>query len=106
MGILSSMNLTSALSNGFQGLFNSGQRHHQASQDILQNTIEDIAKNYTPSGVQDRVSISSTTENISDSPSLEEGILNMNAAGVTYNASAKLVTATNNMFDAMFRAIA
>ena len=98
------MNLTAALSNGFFGMFNSSQRHHQASQEILQSTVNAINSNYTP--VQDRVTISSAAENISDSPNLEKGIMDLSSAGITYNASAKIVTAANSMLDSLFKAIA
>ena len=100
------MNLTSALSNGFKGLFDSGHRHHQAGQEILQSTVDNINLNYGTSSVQDRVSISSVTENISDSPNLERGVINLSSAGVTYNASAKLVSATNSLFNTLFSEVA
>jgi hypothetical protein len=106
MSNLSSMSLTAALSNGFQSLFSSGQRHNRASQDILQSTVDTINDNYSSSSIQDTVSISSMSENISDSPSLENGILELSKAGITYNASAKLITATNSAFDTLFEAIA
>ena len=106
MSLLSSMNITSALSNGFHSLFNSGQRHQHASQEILQSTVDSINYNYSPSGVQDRVSISSVMENSADSPNLEQGVLELSKAGTTYNASAKLITATNSLFDTLFNAVA
>ncbi len=106
MATLSSMSLTSALSNGFQSLFSSGQRHNRASQDILQSTVNAINENYSSNGIQDRVTISSLQENITDSPSLENGLLELSKAGITYNASAKLVTATTSALDSLFEAIA
>ena len=78
MATLSSMSLTAALSNGFQSLFSSGQRHNRASQDILQTTVNAINENYSSNSIQDRVTISSFQENMTDSPSLENSILELN----------------------------
>ena len=103
MSVLNSMNVTTVLSNGYQGLMNSREQHQQASQDILRNTIDSINQSYVSSGsTQDRVTISSLSENITDSPSLERSLTDLNVAGTTYNASAKIVTAANSMFETMF----
>jgi hypothetical protein len=106
MKLLSSMNLTTALSNGFMGMFNSGQRHYEASQEVLQSSATAININYSTGGVEDRVTISSLNENMTDPPSLEQGFMELSKAGTTYNASAKIVSSANALFDALFRAIA
>jgi hypothetical protein len=104
MNVLSSLNLASAFSNshffnGFKGLMNSSQQHQDASQDILDGTKSAM------SSIQDKVHISSVSQN-SDSPNLEQSILQLNQAGITYTANAKLVKASSSIFDALLRAVA
>ena len=93
MSTLSSLSLGTAFSNSglfksFQGMMNSSQQHNQAAKEILDSTTSAMSS----SSVQDPVSISNINVNISDSPSLERGILQLNQAGITYTANAKLVS--------------
>ena len=107
MSILSSLNLGTAFSNS--GLFKSfqgideipSQQHNQAAKEILDSTTSAMSS----SSVQDPVAISNINVNISDSPSLERGILQLNQAGITYTANAKLVKATSSIYDTLFRAV-
>ena len=79
---------------------NASQQHKDASQDILDST------RLAMSSVQDSVQLSSVSKNSSDSPNLEQGILQLNQAGLTYTANAKLVRATSSVYDALLRAVA
>ena len=107
MNVLSSLNLGTAFSNSglfksFQGLMNSFQQHNQAAKEILDSTTAAMSS----TSMQDSVSISGVNLNISDSPNLERGILQLNQSGITYTANAKLVKATSSIYDTLFRAIA
>lgn len=109
MNILSSLNLGTAFSkNGlfksFQGLMNSSQQHQKASKEILDSTASTL--NRSSSSIQDSVNISGVELNISDTPNLEQGILELNQAGLTYTANAKLIKAASSVYDALFRAVA
>ena len=78
---------------------NSSQQHQDASQDMLDSTKSAM------SAIQDTVHLSSVSQN-SDSPNLEQSILQLNQAGITYTANAKLVKASSSIFDALLRAVA
>jgi hypothetical protein len=105
MNILSSLNMASTfansnLFNGFKGMMHSSQQHQEASQDILDSTKLEISSS------RDSVTLSSVTENISDSPNLERSVLQLNQAGITYTANARLVRATSSIYDALLRTVA
>lgn len=78
----------------------SSQQHQEASQDILNSTKLAISSS------RDSVTLSSVTENISDSPNLERSVLQLNQAGITYTANARLVRATSSIYDALLRTVA
>lgn len=107
MNVLSSLNLGTAFSNSglfksFQGLMSSSQQHQQATKEIVDSTVAGLSG----SSMQDPVHVSGVNINISDSPNLEKGILQLHQAGLTYTANAKLVKATSSVYDALFRAVA
>ena len=99
----------SALTSGFQGMLNSGRQHQQASQDILQQTVTGMDQQN--SGVTVRISDAYHDRiqddiNVSSKRSIEDSIVSLNEAGVTYSASAKLVKVRSSMLDSLFDAIA
>ena len=112
MNILSSLNLSSQFGNGglfnsFKGLFNSSQQFEEASKNILEHTGSTLSVSSTsaPMQIEERVEISSLAESNTDS-SLEEGIVELNQAGLTYTANARLVKASSSVFDALLRTVA
>jgi hypothetical protein len=102
-------NSVSALSSGFQGMLNSGRQHHQASQDILAMTQQHSS--HLGGGVTVRISDAYHERfpdniNVQSKRSIEDSIVSLNEAGVTYSASAKLVRARSTMLDALFDTVA
>ena len=81
---------------------NSSKQHQKAAQNIVDDTISGL----NSTAIRDTASVSGVNITISEHANLENDVLELNQAGLTYTANARLVKATSTIYDALFRAIA
>lgn len=114
------INLASSLSQGFLGLMNSGKKHQQASEQLMQQfnlaSQADLASQNSfgfhphpgESGVVVNIRRYPTTglDNIASdqmqSSDFESSVVSLFEAGVTYSANAKIIKAQKSRWDSLF----